>query len=170
MREWLQATLAAGITRVTFVGRSSSVDVEKRAAAAFASVRAVQDFAIDFANEQQKEQQQQQSQQQKSNGKLEDVGCIVLGGVALPERHVKRRDEPERLCSKHHPRLGYFITQVVYCGKCSYLFRGGVLFVLFCFAFFVFFFKKKNQFYDCFFFLKKNNLCRFLIFSFFWSF
>jgi hypothetical protein len=39
---------------------------------------------------------------------------LLLGGVAIPERHTRRRDEHERLLAKQDRGCSFFVTQVVY--------------------------------------------------------
>jgi hypothetical protein len=39
---------------------------------------------------------------------------LVLGGVAIPERHSRRADEHERLLAKQDAGARFFVTQVVY--------------------------------------------------------
>jgi len=39
---------------------------------------------------------------------------LILGGVAIPERHIKNREEHIRIISKIHKGCKYFITQAVY--------------------------------------------------------
>jgi hypothetical protein len=39
---------------------------------------------------------------------------LLLGGVAIPERHGRRGDEHERLIAKQGSGCGFFVTQVVY--------------------------------------------------------
>lgn len=39
---------------------------------------------------------------------------LLLGGVAIPERHLTRGDEHERLLAKQGAGVSFFITQVVY--------------------------------------------------------
>ena len=39
---------------------------------------------------------------------------LLLGGVAIPERHVTRGDEHERLLSKQQAGASFFVSQVVY--------------------------------------------------------
>jgi 5,10-methylenetetrahydrofolate reductase len=39
---------------------------------------------------------------------------LVLGGVAIPERHTKRGDEHLRLIAKQRAGCSFFVTQVIY--------------------------------------------------------
>ena len=39
---------------------------------------------------------------------------LLLGGVAIPERHVARGDEHERMIAKQQSGVTFFVTQVVY--------------------------------------------------------
>jgi hypothetical protein len=39
---------------------------------------------------------------------------LMMGGVAIPERHVRRGDEHLRLMTKHANGCSFFVTQVVY--------------------------------------------------------
>jgi hypothetical protein len=39
---------------------------------------------------------------------------LVMGGVAIPERHSRRGDEHQRLLAKQAAGCGFFVTQVVY--------------------------------------------------------
>ena len=39
---------------------------------------------------------------------------LLLGGVAIPERHSRRQDEHLRLVAKQRAGCGFFVTQVVY--------------------------------------------------------
>jgi hypothetical protein len=39
---------------------------------------------------------------------------LVLGGVAIPERHTRRGDEHQRLLAKQDAGCAFFVTQVVY--------------------------------------------------------
>ena len=39
---------------------------------------------------------------------------LLLGGVAIPERHARRGDEHLRLIAKQRAGCGFFVTQVVY--------------------------------------------------------
>ena len=39
---------------------------------------------------------------------------VPLGGIMLPERHVTKRDEPQRMIAKQRAGVTFFTTQVVY--------------------------------------------------------
>lgn len=42
------------------------------------------------------------------------AGSVVLGGVAIPERHASKRDEHERLFAKAQQGCSFFVSQCVY--------------------------------------------------------